>query len=210
MVIFAFLTSLSLAMPISDCSGSTPVAFDVVASHGPVQEAANYTLAEISELAHRTRRSGKHAPLGFYLASFGYTVSVDVSVLSETTCSEPVHVTVTLMLFDRHIEIGKELVAEPCLFALARNHYRRHAGADDVVLLDAARAQEMALQQIPLPRLQHDAALADEDRQRLHDALTVAIDRTLASFDALSADARDKVGSFDEVKKLSSNCNSGT
>ncbi len=206
----AFLTSLSLAIPISACSGPTPVAFDVVASHGPVQESTDYTLGEISELAHRTRRSGKHAPLGFYFAAFGYTVSVDVSVLSETTCSEPVHVTVTLMLFDRHIQIGKELVAEPCLFALARDHYRRHAGADDVVLSEAARAQEVALQQIPLPRLQHDAALADADRQRLDDALKVAIDRTLAPFEALSTDARDKIDTFDEVQKLSSTCNSGT
>lgn len=209
MEVAVLLTALALAKPVAACSGPTPAIFAVVASHGPIKEATNYTLREISELANRTGRLGKHAPLGFYFAGFGYNVAVDVSALSETTCSEPVRVTVTLMLFDRHIQIGKELLAEPCLFALARDHYRRHAGADDAVLSESARALEVTLQHIPLPELQRDAASADEDRQRVQHAVAAVMDEKLAPLDATRANARDKVDTPEEVKKLSGSCTSG-
>lgn len=210
MGVVVLLTSLSLAMPIANCSGPTPVAFDVLALHGPVHEATDFNLAEIGELANRTGRLGKHAPLGFYFGSFGYTVGVDISALSETTCSEPVHVTVTLMLFDRHIQIGKEIVAESCLFALAADHYRRHAAADDAILSESVKALDVTLQQVLLPELQHDAASVDKDRQRLQDAITVAVDHTLVPVHALRADAGNQVDTPEEVRKLLGPCTSGT
>lgn len=211
----ALLTFLSLAVPVADeapasgCSGPPRVSYAVVASHGAIQEATDYSLAEISQMAHRTGRLGKHAPLGFYFAGFGYNVAVDVSALSETTCSEPVHVTVTMMLFDRHIQIAKELVTQPCLFSLVRDHYHRHAHADDVVLSASARSLQREVERIPLPSLQHDAALVDEDRQRFQHAIAASIDEMLAPLDVARANARERVDTPEEVKKLSGSCESG-
>lgn len=197
MQVTVLLTSLSLTMPVSACPEPTTVAFDVIALHGTVYEATDYTLAQINEMAHRTDRSGKHAPLGFYSSDFGYTIS------------EPVHLAVTLMLSDRRIQIGKDLLAEPCLYALAREHYRRHAAADDVALSESTPAVEKSLQQVSLPRLQHDATRAGADREKLQVAVRVAVDQTLAQLEAQRANAREAVDTPEEVKKLSGTCRPG-
>ncbi len=209
MQVTVLLTSLSLTMPVSACPEPTTVAFDVIALHGTVYEATDYTLAQINEMAHRTDRSGKHAPLGFYSSDFGYTISVNVSAIAETACSEPVHLAVTLMVSDRRIQIGKDLLAEPCLYALAREHCRRHAAADDVALSESTPAVEKSLQQVSLPRLQHDATRAGADREKLQVAVRVAVDQTLAQLEAQRANAREAVDTPEEVKKLSGTCRPG-
>jgi len=166
----AMLTAaLSVLASVSVCSGPTHATYDVVAAHGPVDVSTDMTLAQIAELANRTGRIGRHLPFGFYVGGFGYTAITDVSVPSKTECSEQVRVTVALMLVDRHIEIGKELKANPCLFSLVRDHYRRHAASDDAVLTEFARSLEAALKAMTLPPLAHDPALAEADRRNVED-----------------------------------------
>jgi hypothetical protein len=196
------MTALIVLAPASACPGPTHATVDVWAVHGPVDIATDMTLAQIAELANRTGRIGRHPPLGFYIGGFGYTAITDVSVPSKTECSEQVRVTVTLMLVDRHIEIGKELKANPCLFSLVRDHYRRHAASDDAALAEFARTLEVALQGISLPPLEHDPALAEADRRKVEESVTSAINRQLDGLDAARANARDQVDTDEEVEKL--------
>lgn len=199
----ALLTAaLSMLARASACPGPPRATFDVVTLRSPVDVSENFTLAQLAELASRTGRIGRHPPLGFYIAGFGYRVTTDVSVPRGAECSERVRVTVTLRLVDRHIEIGKEVRANPCLFSLVRDHYRRHAASDEAALAEFARALEAALQGISLPPLGHDPALAEEDRRRVEAAVASAIDRRLGALDAARANARDQVDTDKEVERL--------
>lgn len=202
MAIAAFLTALSVLAPVSACSGPTHAAFDVVAVHGPVGTSTDLTLAQISELAGRTGRVGRHRPLGFYIGTFGYTVRTDLGARAEVDCSESVHVTVTVMLVDRHIEIGKDLLADPCLLPVVRAHYQRHAASDDAILTEFATGLGAALQRIRLPPLTHDPALAAEDSGRVKKVASSIISLGLKSLDAARADARDGVDTAEETDRL--------
>jgi hypothetical protein len=199
-----------MLMPVAAvCPGPTNAAIDVVVVHGPADTGADLSLAQISEMASRTGRGGKHAPVGFYVGSFGYTVRVDVSRRDNAECPGPVHVTVTLALTDRHIQIAKEWAANPCTFAAARDHYLRHAAADDAVVSQFARALEAASRQVPLPPPTRDPASAEEDRRAVERAMAAMVDRGLESLGRARADARDSVDTPDEVRKLSDACASG-
>lgn len=202
MAIVAFLTALSILAPVPACSGPTRATFDVVAAHGPVDTSTDLTLAQISELADRTGRIGKHPPFGFYIGGFGSTISAEISARNEADCSEPVRVTVTLMLANRHIEIGKELAAKPCRFSVVLDHYRRHAASDDVVLAEFAQALATALKGISLPPLAHDPALAEEDRRRVEQVVASMVERRLKPLDTARANARDSVDTVQEAEKL--------
>jgi hypothetical protein len=71
----ALLTAaLSMLARASACPGPTHATFDVVTLHSPVDVSENFTLAQLAELASRTGRMGRHPPLGFYIAGFGYRV----------------------------------------------------------------------------------------------------------------------------------------
>ena len=78
---------------------------------------------------------------------------VEIAVGREVTCSEPVHVTITVVLANRHIEIAQELKRNPCLFLAAEDHYRRHAAADDALLTQFIRALSSALNELPTPTI---------------------------------------------------------
>lgn len=203
MVTAAFLTAaLSMLAPVAVCSGPTRVVFDVVAVHGPVDVSTDLTLAQIAELADRTGRAGKHPPLGFYTGGVGFIVSTDISAGTEADCSKPVHVTVKVMLVNRHIEIGKELAANPCLFSVIRDHYRRHAASDDAIVTEFAWTLGAALQRLPLPSVAHDQALAETDQRRAEKIVTSAIDRRLGFLDTARANAREQVDTDKEVERL--------
>lgn len=202
MALAAFLTALSVLVPVSACSSPTRASFDVAAVHGPVSTSTDLTLAQISELADRTGRVGRHPPLGFYIGTFGYTVSTDISTRTEGDCSKPVRVTVTVMLANRHIEIGKELTASPCRFSVVLDHYQRHAASDDAALTDFARGLTAALPHIPLPPLSHDPALAEEDRRSTEQAVEEIVGHRLKSLDADRANARDSVDTAEGIEML--------
>jgi hypothetical protein len=60
----------------------------------------------------------------------------------------------------------------------------------------------VALQGISLPPLEHDPALAEEDRRRVEAAVASAIDRRLGALAAARASARDHVDTDEEVERL--------
>ena len=149
-------------------------AFSIEALHEPVDVAMNFTLSEIGHWAEQTGWTGNHAPLGFSIAKTGYRVIVEVSIESETTCSEPIKASIQVMLTDRHIEIAKGL--------------------------------SLMLSRLTLPNLQHDGALADEDRVRMEQVIRAAMDWVWPSLQIAMRAAANGVESADEITSLGQAC----
>jgi hypothetical protein len=184
--------------------------FDIVVSHGPVDVESDLSLAQLSDLASHAGQHGKHAPVGFYVGDFGYSVRADVSGSDEAHCSRAVQVMITLGLANRHVQVAKEWAADPCRYEVAQAHYLRHAAADDIVVSQFARTLETTLRQAPLPSLTGSPSAADEDRHRVEQAVTTMVESRLKALDHARADARDTVDTPDEVRKLSEACSSAT
>ena len=201
MAVATLLTAAAIMTRIGACTGPARASYDVTAAHGPVTISTQLSLRQITDLASRSGRIGKHAPLGYYIGTFGYLVSVHLDARSETDCSVPVQVAVSLMLVNREIGIGKELLEQPCLFDLARAHYGHHAAADDAALSQLVVGLKPVLERLALPELRGSAAFAEQDRERVEVTVRTAIDRLLQPFDA--ARAPDRVDTPAEIEALS-------
>ena len=109
----------------------------VLAYHGPIEERADYDLAQIRKLAQTGDKPLPHAPLGFYIGG----LSQDVAIKTErqaspdgSKCDYLTTVTVRLSLVDRVIEVAADFDSNDCERTAVLKHYRRHAAADDRVL----------------------------------------------------------------------------
>ena len=198
----AFLIAASMLLPVSACPTSPQVMFDVATVSGPVSVSTRLTLAQVGELADRSGKPGKHQPFVSYISDFGYTVVADVRAWNIGDCSEPVRVTVVLILANRRVEIGKELKAQRCLFSLVRDQYGRQAISDGAVLAEFAQELRAALQGLLLPPLEHDPAFTEEDRRKVEAAVRTIIDGRLETRQAARAKARDEVDTEEKVKQL--------
>jgi hypothetical protein len=206
----AVLTGLLMLTPTaSACPRLTSTPIDVVISDGPVAIGADVSLAQISEMANRTGWRGKHAPIGFYFSNFGYTIHADAVDQGTAECIVALRVTITLVLTNRHVQIAKEWAGEPCKFKTARDHYLRHAAADNAVIVQFAQALNAASRQIPLPQLTGDPSTADDERHNIELALTTMVERGLGSLDDARANARETVDTPAEIRSVFEACEPG-
>ena len=113
------------------CPGPAKATFSIEALHEPVDVAMDFTLSEITQLADQTGWTGNHTPLGFSIAKTGYRVNLAVDPTNEVVCSEPIQVSIVVMLTNRRIEIAKDLSRDPNCLSLARRHYILRAASDD-------------------------------------------------------------------------------
>jgi len=180
--------------------------YSIEALHNPVDIEMNFTLAEIAQLAVQTGWAGNHTPFGFSIAKMGYRVTFVVNSSTETACSGPIQVSITTMLFDRHIEIAKDLARDPNCLSLARHHYILHAASDDAVLAQFTEELSPVLSQLTLPNLRHDVALADEDRGRIEQVIRAAIDQVWPALPVAMRAASKGVDSPDEIANLAQAC----
>lgn len=201
MAVATLLTAAAIMTRIGACTGPARASYDVTAAHGPVTISTELSLRQITDLASRSGRIGKHAPLGYYVGTFGYLVSVHLDARNETDCTVPMQVAVSLVLLNRQIGIGKELLEQPCLFDLARAHYGHHAAADDATLTELLVALKPVLERLALPELRGSVAFAEQDRKRVEMAVRRAVDGLLQPFDA--ARAPDLVDTPAEIEPLS-------
>lgn len=202
MAVGPLLAGMLAASAMSNCSGPLRVSADVVSAHGPVETADDFPLAQLRDMAKRVGRTGKHEPLGFYSATLAHSISVNLDTRDADGCLTAVIITVRLALIDRHVEIAKELTATPCMFALARDHYARHAAADDAILTRFSRKLGAALQTGTFPMLQGDPGSADQDRETIQQMIEQQVDRLS---EARSRE-RDEVDTPAEVAKLRAGC----
>ncbi len=194
--------------PVAICPAPAKAAFSIEALHEPVDVAMDFTLPEIIQLAEQTGWTGNHTPLGFSIAKTGFRVIIEVDGANETTCSEPIKVSVLVMLTNRRIEIAKDLVRDPRCLSVARHHYTLHAASNDAVLTQFAEDLSPVLSRQILPNLQHDPAHADEDRERIGQRVRTAIDQIWPSLSVGMRAASTGLDSLDEIAGLTQACQS--
>ena len=201
-----FLAGLVSVTPMSACAGTVEAEVDILTGHGRVVTGTNFSLSELRAMATRSGRQGKHDPMGFYFAGFLYELSVDLDTRSSNGCLALARVTVRASLTDRHIEIGRDLVNNACLFSLAHDHYERHAAADDVALARFASDLKQTSRNVLFPVLGGDVASVEEDRHRIDQAISPIIEQHLEKLGEARNRARDDVDSPEEVERLSTTC----
>jgi hypothetical protein len=106
------------------------------------------------------------------------------------------------------IEIGRELVDTPCLYATALAHYQRHAALDDAILSQYVAAVTRSLYAAPIPALEN--AGAEENRSRIEAYIGSVIEGNLGLLTQEREAARDRVDAPEEVKRLAEACSNPT
>lgn len=120
------------------CGGSSPVSLEVAVSQAPLSVRTDFTLADLSRMAVQLSRRPPHPVLGFYSGTVGYALPrIEVDAVPLGRDSQPcprVKVWTELVVTDRRIEIGSDLLGDPCRFRAALAHYRHHADAASLAL----------------------------------------------------------------------------
>lgn len=128
----AILVAAGLAAtPPGACLPEPRLTVAVIAEHHPPAVRSSYSLDELRAFAARSGRSLRHAPLGFYIGTFGYTVEVQASDAGQPGCRPDLAVVVRMMLADRLVELGEDL---PCRRGAVLSHYLLHAAQDERLL----------------------------------------------------------------------------
>jgi hypothetical protein len=197
---------LSAASPAAACPGPPPVYVAVLIDDAAVQTRTDFTLAQIESMRRQVGGPDRHPNLGFYGHRFGYTVDVEPVTLAGGTCVESVKVTVKMALSQRVIEIGKDLLKDPCLFAIAQAHYQRHAAADDVVFSQYMKTIEPTLHAAQLLPPGHDYTIDALDPKAIEARVHVAIDASLVPYDTARSAAQRGVDTRNEAEKMTSGC----
>lgn len=184
------------------CAAAPKIAIDIVAIHDPPALHSDVTLQQLREIAEKTQRGGRHQALGYYFGKFGYTIEVRFAP-PDAACPDTIAITVTMGLFDRQVEVAKDLPEGDCLYRTAVVHYRRHALADDVVFSHYARIVSRALHATP-SRLIAGASPAEGDQIKKN--LVSVIEAALSPFTGDRDAAQVAVDTPAEVDRLAHAC----
>ena len=135
------------------CEGSTRPSIHVIAEPAPVSVAADFSLSEISHLAHRAGEPHERAPMGFYISTVLHRVSMQVEPGITTTCAENLQIELTIQLTSRRIEIGREIQRQPCRYRTVLRHYQKKAMADNEAFADYVNTVATTLRNTPMPMI---------------------------------------------------------
>jgi hypothetical protein len=198
------------AAPGAACPTPPPVYVAVLLDDAKVQTRTDFTLAQIEAMRQQTGGVDRHPTLGFYGHRFGYTVQIDLDHPAGTPCVQSVKVGVHMVLTQRVIEIGKDLAANPCLYAIAAAHYERHAAADDLVFGEYAKMIAPALRATNLVPTLDDYTFDKLDKAQIEALVHASIDASLVPYDAARRAAQVAVDSKAEAQKMTSGCTAPT
>ena len=165
---------LALASPGAACSPEPQLDLAVLAERPPPAVRSSYTFSQLNELATQAGRQGRHAPLGFYIRTFSYGVTVEqVAEPGSARCISAMRVQVRLLLSDRLVEVGTD---GPCRPEAVLSHYLVHANQDDHLL---SRYMSQAIAMFSrMPRSELLGASAPEDARA--DAVEAVVRRAMA------------------------------
>lgn len=203
------LTLLATLLPISmasPCSAPRPAMIDVRAIHEPVAMRADYSLAELADLAALFGQKTDHSPLGFYSGTVADDVVATEIPAPNPACGSSIQLNVSLRLTERRIQIAHDLESAQCRDDAIILHYRNHANADDVVFGTFARTitnrlDLLARSDTPLGIPGTGAFLTP-----LRDAARQIIEEALPELKAERAAARASVDTPLEIERLSDAC----
>jgi hypothetical protein len=208
-ILLAFILVLSISpAAVAECDISPKGNIQMIAESGPVQLASDYSLDQISKLAHDTGNAGKGTRLGFYVGRFMYKISVILEARTDTTCTRHIRVEVDMQLVDRHIEIGQELREKRCLFSAALRHYQKKAKADEAVFAQYVNSTAIALRGTPVPAIgvPRDQPLDDASRAQIEEWAKLLVDQSLSPLHAARVAAQQAVDTPEEMKQLTQAC----
>lgn len=197
---------LAAGAPATACPAPPPVYVAVLMDVAAVATRTDFTLAQIEAMRQRAGGVDRHPTLGFYGHRFGYTVEVKPVRADDNNCVGSVQVSVHVVLSDRVIEIGRDLLDNPCLYGVAEAHYRRHASADDLMLRQYAQAIAPAVKAAQLVPPQPDFAIDKVDRHAIEQLVRSTIDATLVPYDAARKAAQASVDTRTEAVKMATTC----
>ena len=215
MFVRSFLGSVMTVVPPGGalaCEGLPGADIQVIAKSEPSVLASDLSLSEIDQLARHTGYVGKGPRLGFYFGHFSDNVSIGVGPEPKSNCAGHIQVEVHMLLVDRHIEIGRELRQQPCLFEVVRQHYEKKATADEMVLAQYVAVVTKALHSTPLPamRISQDHPPEGAAREQIKRWATTLVEQNLQSFHDARIVAQEAVDTPEELKRLGRACEKGT
>lgn len=196
------------ALTTATCADKPLVDLSVIALHHKPRVKSDYTLERLEELRAALSKPAKHRTLGFYAQKFGYTIDVN-SVGVDGTCPQELSVVVQMKLFDRTIEIARDLAGSTdraCLYTASLKHYERHATAADEVLSLYARKVKARFRAVNLVARLDPSLPTGAVPQELKREVADTVDDVMQTYDQDSAAAQDSVDTAEEISKLEHAC----
>lgn len=174
---------------------------EIAVERGAVKESSTMSLDDIRKLHEANGAPSPHKPLGFYLSTFSYRIEVDDPYPAH--CAGQVRVRISMVLDSRQIVLGREVVANRCLRDAAASHYRQHARANALAVIDlSVRIKSLVSDQGTIKSLQEaGAALSNIER-----VLKPVLEGELPGFEAKNRELQSNVDSSAALQKLEDAC----
>jgi hypothetical protein len=204
--LLALASMLTTGTPAAACPTPPQTYVAVLMDESAVAIRTDFTLAQIAAMRRQVGGVDQHPNLGFYGHRFGYSVEVEPIAGAGKACVVSVRVRVHMVLSQRVIELGRDLLDSPCLLAVAEAHYRRHATADDRAFGQYAKAISPALSAAELLPQATDYAFDTFDPKPVEQRVRATIDTTLEAYKKLRQTAQNSVDSKSEAAKMVSGC----
>lgn len=196
---------LAAAVPTVPCSSEPRFDIAVFAEHRPPIVRSNHSLSQLHALAARSAQPRKHAPLGFYAGTFGYTVEVTADKADPLGCVPAMHVRVRMFLADRLVEIGTDLQSRQCRPEAVLSHYLLHADQDDWLLSQYAHRALTMFDRMPRSELL-GVPFQGDAREAVAVVVRRAMDELLLPYDEDRRRSLDAADSHEELARLRGAC----
>jgi hypothetical protein len=200
---------LAIARPaVAQCDGTLKLGTVVVAEREPVTAAADFSVDQISGLAKRSGTQSDTAPLGFYTAQVVDELSVSLDHAESGECLPRLKVELHLRLAQRRIEIGREVMKQPCQYEAVMEHYRKKAAADEAAFIAYVDAVATALRVTPFSftAKQATAGLDDAAKAEVEHWVKAVVDQGGRQFHEARVAAQREVDSPDELGRVKQAC----
>jgi D-hexose-6-phosphate mutarotase len=198
------VAALSAPRPANACETLADLHIDVATKFETAQVREDYTLADITTLAHQQHRDSSRALLGFYASEFGYTV--DLVLEGDQACPRQIESTVTLRLQHRLIEIGREAATNSCMYPVALRHYRRLAEIDEQTVERFGARTAAALTQASSSLKEVHAPRAEDLDAALREQIRAVVDAAIVPLHEARQDAQQAVNNATELRQVASSC----
>ncbi len=178
------------------------------AQTGQVAVTKDLSLDQITALAKEIGKTRNAAVLGFYIGRFQHQASATVETGPEARCTKHLRIEIDLQLIDRRIQVGRELLQQPCLLYAAVNHYEKKASADETVFARYVDAIAATLNSTPVL---DDFAPIDEPgevaiRRHAEQRVEALVDQSLPSLKSARNAAQLAVDTPEEMRLLGEAC----
>ncbi len=181
----------------------SPISVEIAEHREPVTIRTDFRLNEIMAQAARAGKSPAHRPLGFYLGRVAYKINWHEARSRIDGCPAVIRILASVALIDRQIEIGRELVADPCLYQRALLHYTKHASVDEATVDQFVDRLKVVLNE--------SMDNSDHARQADEKSIRIVIDRALHRLDNMRATSQKSVDTPEQIQLMNAQtCHSGS